>query len=161
MRCCGIVVSFDSFCEKVHDIGENKVVKYGSNVVGVIPIAGTVVGIVRIVAQTLFRKYQEAGLYEDRPKRDNPVKYSEVKLVQGVAELVPIVGPGIFWTCRGIYLGFKACQNCCSSPRLGESASSSLVSSRNSDDTGTKPRKTGTDNTGTDNSAKIYFPDLD
>lgn len=146
MQCCGINVTFDSFCEKVHDIGEMKVVKYGSNIIGVIPIAGSIVGIVRIAAQTLFRKYQEAGLYKDRPVRDNPVKYSEVKLVQGVAELVPLVGPGIFWTCRGIYLGLKACQKCRSSSHTYHPF---------------PPTGSGSAATVKTDSGKIKFPDVD
>lgn len=109
MKCCGKNISFDSICDSISDItqklAKNKVVRYGSNVIGVIPLVGSAVGILRIALQ-LFFKTQESSLYDDK---DPPIRFRAIKVAQGAAEFVPVVGPAVFWVARGTYLGLKEC----------------------------------------------------
>lgn len=109
MRCCGKNISFYSICDTITDttqkLAKNTVVKYGSNIIGVIPIVGTGVGITRIALQIFF-KTQKPSLYDDQ---DPPIRFRSIKVVQGAAEFVPVVGPAVFWVARGTYLGLKEC----------------------------------------------------
>lgn len=108
MKCLGIEISRFSIGLKIHELSKSKTVKYGSNVIGMIPALGTLAGIVRIAAHLFFRKCKRNNTYFIGA----PIaKFRGIKVAQGAAELIPLFGPGIFWISRGSYLAVKQYQN--------------------------------------------------
>lgn len=132
-----------SFCKK-------KPVKWGSNMVALIPVIGTPIGIGRVALQGLFALSDACkgslnvnGAKENKEKR---ARFKPIKLAQGLTEIIPF-GAIVFWIGKGIYSGCTRCTSEKGSnggiPKSGSSASGS----------------TSTDNTSKSGSASVSTED--
>lgn len=118
------------------------------NLAGVVPILGTVVGVGRI-------GYESYKICEAKCKRryvNKEEKYDRIrKIVQGVFELFPIIGPAIYWTGRLGYLAgkviYQLVKDCMSEREVNQFPARALAKGNELN------RKAGYDK-----SAIIYFP---